>query len=126
MITRAFNLIFASGMAFLTYDTVVKSVGQFDWTVVIFALVAIFWLTGAVGLFFRSRLAWCGSLLGVGTMLSGSITMVCTGWRLMPVSSDPSDGVGFMLIFGFLGLVFSLFLIVGLLGQRSACFSPAL
>jgi len=123
MITRVFNLILASGLALLTFPALFKGVGRFDWTAVLFPLVAVCWLAGAIGLFFRSRLAWCGSLLGVGTMAASSITMVLTAWRLMPVASDPTDGIGYMLILGFMGLVLSLPAIVGLILIRKTCFS---
>ncbi|MGA2786005.1 MAG: hypothetical protein ABSF60_00615 [Verrucomicrobiota bacterium] len=33
---------------------------------IVMDLVILFWFAGAVGLFFRKRLAWVGSLLGVG------------------------------------------------------------
>ena len=40
-------------------------------------IVAACWVAGAIGLFFRSRLAWCGSLLGAGSLLAyGTMLMV--------------------------------------------------
>ena len=123
MITRVFNLILASGLALLIFRALFAGDGDFDWTTVLFPVVAICWLAGAIGLFFRSRLAWCGSLLGVGTMAASSLTMFLTGCRLAPVSTDPSDGAGYMLIFGFFGLLLSLPVIVGLIRNRKICFS---
>ena len=37
---------------------------------VVMDLVILFWIIGAVGLFFRKRLAWAGSMIGVGATVS--------------------------------------------------------
>jgi hypothetical protein len=36
---------------------------------IIDSFIILVWLAGAIGLFFRKRLAWCTSILGVGTMV---------------------------------------------------------
>jgi hypothetical protein len=56
-------------------------------------------------------------------MAAGSITSFYTGWSLLPVASDPTDGIGYMLLTGILGLVLSLPLIIGLICIRKTCFA---
>jgi len=41
--------------------------------------VALFWFAGAVGLFFRKRLAWVGSLVGVGASAYVLTTLLAAG-----------------------------------------------
>jgi hypothetical protein len=47
-------------------------------------------------------------------MFSGAVTMLATGLRLMPVAQDPTDGIGYMVIMGVLGLLFSTPVLIGL------------
>lgn len=75
MNTRAIcimNLIFASGATLL----VIGAISNIRELVV--DLVAVFWLAGAMGLFFRKRLAWIGSVIGTGTAVAFSATLVVT------------------------------------------------
>jgi hypothetical protein len=74
------NLIFASGAALMT----LMAVSGCRWAgspppsphyplngrELIAGLIVISWLAGAVGLFFRKRLAWVGSVIGVGSSVS--------------------------------------------------------
>lgn len=72
---RIVNLIFASG-ALLIHALVFAGVSRrgspsprlhvFTVQELISDLVVLFWFMGAIGLFFRNRFAWIGSLLGVG------------------------------------------------------------
>ena len=47
-------------------------------------------------------------------MFSLSITMFAAGLRLMPIAQDPTDGIGYMVIMGVLGLLFSIPVLIGL------------
>ena len=123
MITLVFNLILAllASLLFVlrfAFGSPPASVGS-----VLFMLILLFWLAGAVGLFFRNRFAWCASLLGVGLMFSGAVTMFVVGLRLSPIAQDPTDGIGYMVITGVLGLLFSTPVLIGLflLRRRWIC-----
>jgi hypothetical protein len=96
--------------------------GHWDFESILFAAVAPCWLAGAIGLFFGHRLAWCGCLLGAGTMFCNSLTMFASGIVLSPVAQDPTDGIGYSLVLGLFGLLFSLVAIVGLFWSRKDLF----
>lgn len=121
-ITRILNLILAGGITRLTFSALFGEGRHFDWTTVLFPLVVVCWSAGAVGLFFNSRLAWCGSLLGLGTMAASSLAITFTAWRVTPTASDPTDGIGYMMMIGIGGLLVSLPMIVGLIRIRKTCF----
>jgi uncharacterized membrane protein len=76
MLVRIANLIFASGALLISVMalTGARWAGSPPPTPHIFTvrefvgdLVISFWFAGAIGLFFRKRLAWISSLVGVGT-----------------------------------------------------------
>src|SRR6266480_899345 len=98
MFTRAYNLILASVTALFVLLDVIEFVGNLDYEFILFDVITPFWLAGAIGLLFKRRLAWCGSLLGAGTMFCGSLTWFMSGIVLSPVAQDPTDGIGYMLI----------------------------
>ena len=123
MPARLFNLALAAGAALLSLVALAEGVRHFDWTAVLYPLVAVCWLAGAIGVFFRSRLAWSASLLGVGTLAASSVTQVFTMWVLLPVGTDPTDGIGFGLVAGSVGLLISAAAICALISIRRSCFS---
>lgn len=108
-------------MAFFAVANVVHD--GFKAESLLYAVVAPCWLTGAIGLFFKSRLAWAGSFLGASTMFCSSLTIFASSVLLFPVAQDPTDGIGYMLIVGFVGLLISLALIFGLLWLRQSRFT---
>ena len=114
MITRVLNLILALLACLLFIMPVASGSSSLGISAVLFMLLPLCWLAGAVGLFFRKRMAWCVSLLGVGLMFAGAVTMLAVGLILMPVAQDPTDGIGYMVIMGVLGLLFSTPVLIGL------------
>lgn len=91
MAAKVFNLIFAALGNLIFISGLVNDPENRDLMYFLVTFINLCWLLGAIGLFFRSRLAWCASLLGVGVMLSGSVTMFLVGLKLMPVAQDPTD-----------------------------------
>jgi hypothetical protein len=124
MITRVLNLILALLASLLMVLSAAKDSWSLDVPSILFMLLPLCWLAGAVGLFFRNRLAWCASLLGVGIMFSLSITMFAVGLRLMPIAQDPTDGIGGMVIMGVLGLLISIPVLIGLFLLRRRWMRP--
>lgn len=114
MITRVLNLILALLASLFFVLATLRDASSFDVSTILFMLIPLCWLSGAIGLFFRNRLAWCVSLLGVGIMFSGALTMFAVGLKLMPVAQDPTDGIGYMIILGVLGLLLSTPVLIGL------------
>ena len=114
MITRVLNLILALLTSLLFVLPAAKSFRPPDIGFLLMVLLSLCWLAGAVGLFFRNRLAWCASLLGVGLMFSGAVTMFAVGLSLVPIARDPTDGIGYMVIMGVLGLLLSVPVLIGL------------
>jgi hypothetical protein len=114
MITRVLNLILAFLASLLFVLPVATDPRPPDVGSVLRMLLPLCWLAGAVGLSSRNRLAWCASLLGVGLMFSAAVTMFAVGLRLMPIAQDSTDGIGYMLILGVLGLLFSTPVLIGL------------
>ncbi len=125
MTTKIFNLIFAGLGTLIFTSELVKDSGNREWVSLLLTLVNLCWLLGAIGLFFRSRVAWCGSLVGVGVMLSGSVTMFLVGLKLVPIAQDPTDGIGYAIIIGFFGVLLSAPLLVGLVRLRRKWLFPA-
>ena len=123
MITRIFNLILASGFMLMTVGALLDEGGTFVWTEALFALFIACWFAGAIGLFFRSRIAWCGSMLGVGAVLAGSIVLIYASFQSTSRGSDRISG-DYMLLGGLLGLVPSLLVLVGLIRLRKIWLSP--
>jgi hypothetical protein len=124
MVTRVLNFIFAAFGSFAYASALMKDQASRDFMTVLVAIVNLFWLAAALGLFFRSRTAWCGSLLGLGAMLSGSITLLVMGLKLAPTKQDPTEGAGYAILFGFSGMLLSMFVLVGLFRLRAECFCP--
>ena len=81
-----------------------------DW---VWLVVALCWTAGAVGLFFRSHLGWCGSLLGVSFMFAGSVAVIA-----MTIIVKPEAPGGAAAVLGLIGAVLSFLLFVGILRQR--------
>ena len=118
MATLVFNLILASATNLLAFSILTKPPIHWDAEAILYAVVAPRWLAAAIGLFFKKRLAWCGSLLGAGTMACSSVTIIGWGAVLAPAAQDPTDGAGYAIFTGVLGLVMSLTVIAGLVRIR--------
>ena len=97
---------------------------------VIFTLIVVFWFAGAVGMIFRNRLAWIGSLLGAGAS-AGFFAACCASmvaFALFSTSASPSSrnfGVASDMVSTLIALTpfsclfaFSLRLAIGLLQRR--------
>ena len=125
MITKVCNLIFAGFGSLVSVSGLAHDSTGWDPMSFLIALVTFCWLVSAIGLFFRSRLALCGSLLGAGVMLSGSTTMFVAGIKSLPAAQDPTDGIGYSIVMGFIGLMFSIPLLIGLVRLRRRSFPPA-
>jgi hypothetical protein len=123
MFTRVINLVLAAVTTLFAILDIVEFPPTFE--LVLFTVIAPCWFAGAIGLLFRHRLAWCASLLGVGTLLCSSLTMFASGIVLSPVAQDPTDGIGYMLIFGFIGSLLSLAVIIGLFRMRKDLFGSS-
>lgn len=118
MLTKVFNLLLALANVLITAGSLSKDWNQLGAMDILFALVAVCWIAGAIWLFFGGRLAWNGSFLGVGTMLASSITMASEAYALGPVAQDPTDGIGYMLIIGSIGVLISGAVMFGLIRLR--------
>jgi len=118
MLTQVFNLLLALANVLITAGGLSKDWNQLGMMDILFTLVAVCWIAGAIWLFFGGRLAWCGSLLGVGTMLASSLTTVCVAYALMPTAQDPTDGYGYLLIIGSMGVLISGAAMFGLIRLR--------
>jgi len=93
---------------------------------IIGAMVAFGWFVSALGLFFRSRLCWFGSLVGVGMMIiviAGTLVAnfrESCNHRQQLIGGLPSEILLALLIVGSFGvcLAFSVGLFLGLLKMR--------
>jgi hypothetical protein len=120
MAIRTVNLVLASGLTLLLAGAAAEEPWQWHIGTVVPIAVAVVWLAGAIGLFFRSHLAWCGSLLGVGTILAVSLGFLCDGWLIEP---DVRPEATYSVTLGILGLLVSLPLLARLLPLRKTCVS---
>lgn len=118
MVTRILNLLLASAVALMVVPSLFEAWRHLDAMGLVCILVVVCWLAGAIGLFFGSRLAWCGSLLGVGTMLAFSLMMAALSWRLMPTARDPTDGIGYIMTLAKVGVLISGAVMFGLIRLR--------
>jgi hypothetical protein len=116
--TLILNFLFASIAALMAANTIRYADRELQLEGIIYLIVAPFWFLGATGLFFRNHLAWFASILGASTMLCGSIAMI--GWSIVmsPVAQDPTDGIGYSMIIGVVGMFFSLPLVIALFVYR--------
>jgi hypothetical protein len=99
--------------------------------------MVLFWFAGAVGLFFRKRLAWVGSVIGAG--VSASFVTACLVGIIVAYLYPDADmnrlkeigaaGYIFALVAGltqfFLLLALSLHLLIGLLRMRKELFAAS-
>jgi hypothetical protein len=130
------NLVFALG-AFLLTGVVLSCVRWADSpspSVLMAAFVVLCWLAGAIGLFYRKRLAWCGSILGTGALVCTLVVILAT---VIPAIRYPRADtlysgrfrVGFIftclstLTWIGLALVIAFRLLIGLLRMRKDIFS---
>jgi hypothetical protein len=118
MVTRVFNLVFASWWSVILLLVVVTTPEARDAFYAGVLLITLCWLSSAIGLLFRKRLAWWGSMIGMTLMFAASVTMIGVGVTLMPISHDPTDGIGFVVIMGLVGTVCSTPVLVGLFRLR--------
>jgi hypothetical protein len=125
------NLIIASGATLLTVPTIVFHRDKFLWeNWAIISSFSLCWLVCAIGLFFRKRLAWCGSMLGAGVLvciLVACLTAVIPLIFYPGAESEPFRG-GYILssiailTWLCLALAISLQLLIGLLRMRRDIF----
>ena len=88
-VIRIANLGLASYLAMFAFFAVLRTVsGPWNPTGVALTVVIAVWLGAAVGLFFNSRAAWWGSVIGVGTVLLGPLASICEAILLMFLPSD--------------------------------------
>jgi hypothetical protein len=125
MLTRVANLLFALLLALASVYGMANEGSRWDFMSFVLSFITFCWLASALGLFFRKRLAWYGSLLGVGTMVAGSVTLLVVGIALIPTSQDPTEGAGMATIVGVFGLLIFVPVLVGLLRLRRKWFLPA-
>lgn len=118
MRTRVANLVLAFGNALVVEDMFRSSSGHRGGVLIAISLFAPVWLAAALGLFFKSRVAWGLCVIGVGTMLAASITSLGEALILMPTSTDPSEGVGALLIVGTFGIIVCLPVAFGMIRMR--------
>ena len=88
MFTRIANLIFATLALLVTAMSELgcrwagsppsRPHGQSTFREILVDLIALCWITGAVGLFYRKRVAWICSLIGVAASACGSATALAT------------------------------------------------
>jgi hypothetical protein len=78
-VTLVVNLGVAFGVTVITLAVAVISYPAIlrNPTGALLAAIALLWLGGAVGLFFHSRLAWCGSVLGIATLAAIPLVLIC-------------------------------------------------
>ena len=91
----------------------ISSGEKLDALAVVIGVVMVCWLAASLGLFFRSRLAWCGSLLGAGFLLSAGVTLI-----VVTAVAKPEAPGGVAALFGLFGILASAALIAGLLRLR--------
>jgi hypothetical protein len=86
-------------MTFLT----LRSPGHWEAIFYAVVIISICWLASAIGLFFKSPLAWYGSLACSALMLCGSLALF-----FMSLIQQQSESTGYAFVFGFIG--FAIFL----------------
>lgn len=132
--TNIINLIVASGVTLLVVPVIIFH-RKFFWIAwAIESLFAICWLACAIGLFYRKRLAWCGSVLGAGALVY--VLAVCLATAIAAIlypGADTLNSGSFLVgyIFSSIGiltwiclaLTISLRLLFGLLRIRRDIFS---
>jgi hypothetical protein len=128
--TAIINLIFASGATLLTVPTIVFHRNKFHWENWAIILFSICWLACAIGLFFRKRLAWCGSILGAGVLVF--ILVVCLAAVIPLIFYPRAESEPFPRSYIFICIIFltwmclalaiSMQLLFGLLRMRSDIF----
>jgi hypothetical protein len=85
------------------------------------ALIVLFWVAGAIGLFFRKRLAWIGSLVGLGaaTLFFAAVLGIILWLYLFPDAQmksmkEHSYSGGYIFPLFFMGTTFSVLLAISL------------
>jgi hypothetical protein len=121
IVTKLLNIGLASYMAMFTFFAILRTFSE-PWnpTAVVITVVVVVWLAGAVGLFFKSRLAWWASVIGIGTMLVMSLVPIYKAMLLILVTRGRADKIDVLvtLIAGLVGTVICLPILIGLLGLR--------
>jgi hypothetical protein len=134
MLVRITNLIFASGtlLIFIAGKTNPHWLDQFQQgppismvREVIIDFITFCWFAGALGLFFRKRLAWIASVVGVGTLVWSNVPAVVMiiGLFLFPKAESPpikEFGVGGLMVLGMFVVLIALqfVLLIGLFKIR--------
>jgi hypothetical protein len=111
---KIYNLLWAA-VVLLTLVSWVLSFNHPDWIIIISAVSAICWLAGAEGLLLGSRLAWSGSLLGVGAVFCFFLTQLVVGATHVWIARNEDKGDHQLIVLGLFGVVLLIPLIAGLL-----------
>lgn len=82
-------------------------------------ITAPIWIIGAVTLFWRKEWSWYASVYGVTVMLAQSLGIAVSGYALLTLAGDPTDGIGYSLIVGSLGILLGLPNLIGLFWKHS-------
>ena len=86
---------------------------KLDGLTVVIGFVTVCWLAASIGLFFKSRLAWCGSLLGAGFLFTVGVSLI-----VITAVIKPEVPGGVAALFGLFGILVSGALIAGLIRLR--------
>lgn len=117
-ITKVSNLICSLFGSVVYVSALAERAEHLTASSVLMTLIQVAWFVSAVGLFLRSGWAWWGSVVGAGAMFAFSTRMLLVCLVLSPIAQDPSDGIGFGIIIGMVGVIISLPLLVGLANLR--------
>ncbi|MCX7009244.1 MAG: hypothetical protein NTY53_18700 [Kiritimatiellaeota bacterium] len=115
MLIKVYNLILASLTMILACLFMMASKNIFssmDIETVLFMFSAPIWFCGALGLFWEKSWAWYASVVGIAFMFVENAKELTMGLAIAPYATDPTDGAGYMLIYGFGGVAFSLPLLI--------------
>ena len=122
MLTRVLNLMAAGGMTLLSMPAIFEHVKGINWGAIIFYILVCIWLAGAIGLCFNKKLGWVISLTVAWVIFILSLWLFIGGFSIMDRATDPTDGIGYMIVFALFGLMFSTVLTFGLFRIRKSCF----
>lgn len=117
MAVKIYNLLLASCTMLLVGMSMMDTrepINQFDCQSILLLLSAPVWLAGAVCLFLAKPWAWYASVLGAAVMLAMNAVTFASGLVLAPIATDPTDGIGYMIIIGIGGIALSLPLVISL------------
>ena len=122
MLTRVFNLMAAGAMTLFSAAALFEPSRTFALGAIIFFFLNTIWLTGAIGLCLNKKFGWLICISVALIMLTCSLWLFIGGYSVKDLAKDPTDGIGYMILFGLFGSTISACLIVGLIRIRKSCF----